>query len=352
MTKTWFPQRNTADAITATLKSFIHHIGYKLSKKTIEQDVEQHKEYPRLSFETIAAILKSWQIQSLVYQVAYQKISEMPMPSISLLNETIDGVKIGVPVVFYSVNEDSLTYIHPRKGWVHESHDSLKFKWCKTMISLISISSDGETDFDKRENEYAQEKLEHPERSILKNINGFMTEKECNYIIKLAEPLFKRSKVDGDTSIIDSRTSFSAFLPFSDDSILNQVRERASKLLGLPQQNFEHFQCVSYEVGQEYRSHYDTFDPLTKDGEIALVDGGQRKYTLLVYLNDDFEGGQTYFPKLDVLCTPTKGCAALFENTDQQGQLIKSSFHTGLPVSKGKKYAMNIWVRESETKHL
>lgn len=67
---------------------------------------------------------------------------------------------------------------------------------------------------------------------------------------------------------------------------------------------------------------------------------------MLAYLNDDFDGGATYFPNVDILVHPKKKRVVIFNNLDDNGKVIKTAFHAGLPVTKGRKYAVNIWVRE------
>ena len=129
-------------------------------------------------------------------------------------------------------------------------------------------------------------------------------------------------------------------------SCQRSVRKKISEFLSIDANRFEHFQCVSYSVGQEYQAHYDTFDASTKEGRLEIELNGQRQFTVLIYLNDDFEGGQTYFPKLDLLFTPKKGAGLFFNNTYGDGCVIESSFHAGLPVSSGRKIALNIWIRE------
>jgi hypothetical protein len=70
-----------------------------------------------------------------------------------------------------------------------------------------------------------------------------------------------------------------------------------------------------------------------------------RKHTLLVYLNDNFSGGETYFPELMLKVSPSTGKALHFLNEDRNGKIIPLSLHAGLPVQNGVKYACNIWVK-------
>lgn len=127
--------------------------------------------------------------------------------------------------------------------------------------------------------------------------------------------------------------------------MLNSIRAKSSKLIEMPEENFESFQVVAYAIGQEFQNHYDTFAEDLPIGKEHLARGAQRKYTMLVYLNDAFEGGATHFPNLDRIVHPKQGRVLIFDNLDEQGKVVEASLHAGLPVFKGKKYAMNIWVR-------
>lgn len=183
----------------------------------------------------------------------------------------------------------------------------------------------------------------------LKNVtihDDFLTDDECKYIIDLAETVFEPSKLMGEENFVGfGRNSRTAFLMFREDKILNGIKKRASELIKLPESHFEFFQCVSYDPGQEYAHHFDTFDENTESGRKEIEEWGQRKYTLLAYLNDDFEGGCTQFPNLNLSVQPKKRSVIVFNNLDENEKVIGEAFHAGLPVTAGRKYAMNIWVR-------
>ncbi len=56
---------------------------------------------------------------------------------------------------------------------------------------------------------------------------------------------------------------------------------------------------LHYEPGQQIANHYDFVDPnTTLDYAGEIERNGQRIITFLVYLNEDYEGGETDFPKL------------------------------------------------------
>jgi predicted 2-oxoglutarate/Fe(II)-dependent dioxygenase YbiX len=60
-----------------------------------------------------------------------------------------------------------------------------------------------------------------------------------------------------------------------------------------------------------------------------------RYYSLVCYLNDDFEGGSTRFPALDYAVKPQCGKAILFPSR---------YLHGGEPVISGQKYILISWI--------
>merc|ERR1712224_636110 len=78
---------------------------------------------------------------------------------------------------------------------------------------------------------------------------------------------------------------------------------------------------------------------------------GMRRYTVLLYLNEGFEGGNTYFGTIDRVFQPEKGAALFFRNLfPEEGgpgaRIHPLSIHEGQPVTAGEKWIANCWVRE------
>jgi prolyl 4-hydroxylase len=78
-----------------------------------------------------------------------------------------------------------------------------------------------------------------------------------------------------------------------------------------------------YGPGEKHGAHWDT---------VVHLDGGiQSLVTLVFYLNDDFEGGETEFPELNQRISPRKGSALLFQHR---------ILHTATEVVKGAKFVL------------
>src|SRR5690606_20321446 len=160
---------------------------------------------------------------------------------------------------------------------------------------------------------------------------------DCANVMDLASPSFQRSMVSSDGTLYSgtyssARTSKTA--PCSGDAC-DAIIRRASMVVGACPTWFEPIQCIRYDQGDRFSSHFDP--PLDDDGRRI------REWTLLAYLNSGFEGGDTYFPLLDLTVRPSRGALLVFRNRGKDGRMNGYSLHAGTPVSAGIKYACNIW---------
>jgi prolyl 4-hydroxylase len=346
MQKNWYPQRNTIDAPVALIKNFIHYLKYPVSKFTIEKDAQEQSDYPlNISLATYMKLLEKWGIQHKAFKCGLENLKDIASPSILFMHEVTNTIE-GNFVMFYAVKDNEIEYLDARKGWVIEPLEEFGKKFGGVALSAQSITR-AESEFEEKEKAYEAKKFANPDLKNVQIKDNFLTDEECEYIIKLSTPEFNKSKLMGEENIVGfGRTSYTAELHvFPNDNILNNIKKRASQLINIPESYFEFFQCVSYDRTQEYANHYDTFDETTENGKRTILEGGQRKYTILAYLNDDFAGGGTHFPNLDLLVEPKKRRVVVFNNLDENEKVIKAAYHAGLPVTTGRKYAMNIWVR-------
>ena len=124
---------------------------------------------------------------------------------------------------------------------------------------------------------------------------------------------------------------------------------RICKKFNYKLENCEPLQVVKYEPGGFFKTHVDACceDTLICKKENSLV--GKRLATIIIYLNDDYEGGETEFVLLDKKIKPEKNTAVLFMNVgenDNKCHLL--SHHRGNNIISGTKYICNIWIREKK----
>lgn len=173
-------------------------------------------------------------------------------------------------------------------------------------------------------------------------VRDFLTEAECDALIRLADPLLLRSKTNGGET--ESRTSRSCHLrktTYPCPSILAKVHA----LTGKPIEQMETPQVARYEAGQYYTMHFDGDDSRAHSGGRFLEEGGQRVCTCLIYLNDVLRGGATKFNRLGFCVAPRKGAAVVFFPGFVEGGLCQQALHEAMPAVD-RKYVCQIWLRQ------
>lgn len=185
----------------------------------------------------------------------------------------------------------------------------------------------------------------------LVEMTNLLTHNECKHLIALAEKQgLNESEVTQYTetgSAIDmtSRTSKTAWMEDKKDPLVAKLSAISSALCGLPAENHEMLQIASYDIGGRFNPH---FDACTLDDETcAKIDrfSGRRRSSLLVYLNDDFQSGETEFVELGHKVIPKQGKAIFFWNTmgNSDESIIAVSKHAGREVKSGKKWICTKW---------
>jgi hypothetical protein len=123
--------------------------------------------------------------------------------------------------------------------------------------------------------------------------------------------------------------------------------EKVTSLTGKPLEHCEYPQVAKYVAGQQYGQHFDGFCNLagpTARNELSL--GGNRLATVLLYLSDVGEGGETYFHYMDLKIRPTKGTALVFFPSTANGELNVQTVHAALPTIDTKYVSSGVGTRE------
>lgn len=202
-------------------------------------------------------------------------------------------------------------------------------------------------------------------RPLLFEVPTLLSPDECNHIVERATPSLARSHVMGSADDV-YRTSENTWL--TADAQLQALQRRIAALIGLPELYIRHksedLQVVSYTTGGTFKVHHDSaaFHP--------------RLVTILVYLNDVEDGGETWFPGSNkstveeaisdaqqymqecsaekhlippgVKVVPSLGKGIIFINHAPSGELDPAAVHAGLPVI-GNKWIANYWIKSDFT---
>lgn len=183
----------------------------------------------------------------------------------------------------------------------------------------------------------------------VKEFPNFLTEEECDQIIALSKnKLFESRVYDGADDLYETQWRQSSQCWLHDtEELVDKISQKVKDITNshhLPQ---EHLQVVNYKQGGFFSPHYDACQGTPEFCARMNGDEGPRYLTLLIYLNDGYEGGETVFPHHNVQKTvkPKKGKAVLFQSVDEDGEIIPEALHGGQPVKSGEKWIANKWIR-------
>jgi hypothetical protein len=157
----------------------------------------------------------------------------------------------------------------------------------------------------------------------IRAIEGFATPAECAWLVELARGSLRRAQIYR-----------------KDAPGYTEAGTRTNS------ENFEVAKLLHYEPGQQFAPHCDFQDPATPALAQEVARRGQRVATVLVYLNDDYEGGETDFPLVGLRHRAAQGDALLFWNVKPSGMLDYDTLHAGLPPTRGVKWVLSQWIRE------
>ena len=195
----------------------------------------------------------------------------------------------------------------------------------------------------------------HGERTSLSDaprvriIRGFASPSECAWLIDRSRSRIAPAKVidpNGVQKLDPARTNSGAEFPVQDmDIVLEVIRNRISTATRIPVPVFEPTQVLHYDVGEEFKPHHDFLDPANPDHG-NLLEFGQRIATFLIYLNEEFEGGETQFPKVGIEFRGKAGDAIFWANVDREAQPDPLTLHAGLAPTSGEKWILSQWIRD------
>ena len=186
--------------------------------------------------------------------------------------------------------------------------------------------------------------------------NNFISIEECDQIINMAKDNLKTSFTLGyekveltkekKKELEKIRKSNQTWISKKNNIVLN-IMNKVSDIVNMPVDNFEDLQVVRYQPNEYYNAHHDACCTDNIHCENFVKRSGQRLYTFLIYLSEDFTGGFTEFKNLDKKYKLNKGGAIFFHTLDKNKNLCHDlALHAGLPITSGVKWICNIWVRE------
>lgn len=185
---------------------------------------------------------------------------------------------------------------------------------------------------------------------MIEEIENFLTKEECDQIVEFS--LKEIQSCAGSCKFMKMHP-----VEIKDESfeIWAKIKNSISEKIQLPLENQEKLLAIRYDVNGSYSEHYDSFLKHRENSiytnqfyEQSIASGGQRKITVIIYLNDDFTGGETNFPQLKIKIKPEKGKLVFWNNLDENADTNLNMIHAGMPVLNGQKWVLVIYVREKK----
>lgn len=174
----------------------------------------------------------------------------------------------------------------------------------------------------------------------IERVEALLTDEECAFLVELAEPRMRRATIfhDLEQRFVEDpvrRSDKAGFPVVSEWPFVRAINLRIAAASGTAVECGEPLQVLRYGPGQEYRPHFDAIEGMENP----------RVLTALVWLNNDYAGGETRFDELAISARGGIGDLLLFANTRADGGPDPRTRHAGAPVTSGTKFLASRWIR-------
>lgn len=173
----------------------------------------------------------------------------------------------------------------------------------------------------------------------------FLPPELCASLIALIDKDRRPSTIADANGDMYFRTSETCDLDAGEPAV-EDLEARLQDLHGIDPAHGEPVQGQRYDVGQEFKSHTDYFDPGGVDFTKYCSVAGQRTWTFMIYLNEVEAGGGTRFMTIRKIVQPETGKLLGWNNRRPDGRPNPNTLHQGMKVRKGVKYVITKWYRE------
>lgn len=190
-----------------------------------------------------------------------------------------------------------------------------------------------------------QEKLHEKVRRV----SGLVSPLVCAWLIGRAQgrlgPALVYDSVSRSNMVHPMRTNTMLVFDYATlDVVQFLLQARMSQTCGYPIQFFESPMVLHYDVGQQITPHFDFIDAQAADYAQQIREQGQRMITFLLYLNNEYAGGETTFPELGIVHRGTAGDGLYFINAHEDLSPDRRMLHTGSPPTAGEKWIVSQFI--------
>jgi hypothetical protein len=183
------------------------------------------------------------------------------------------------------------------------------------------------------------------------HVPGLCTPPVCEWLIDRAQGRLERAlvydAVEKREMEHEMRTNTAANFDHATlDVVQFLVQARMAKTCGQRLQQLEAPMVLHYDPGQQIKPHFDFIDTAAPDYAQQIQQQGQRMITFLLYLNDNYEGGETTFPELGIVVRGRRGEGLYFVNSRSDRSADRQMLHTGSPPTRGEKWIVTQFIRD------
>lgn len=188
------------------------------------------------------------------------------------------------------------------------------------------------------------------QQPVLAVLGSVLSVAECEQLMALARPRLRPSTVadpvSGKDLQADYRDSEGMFFRLNEDPFIARLDRRIAELMQCPVARGEGLQVLRYGPGAKATPHHDYLQPSSPAHVQSIARSGNRISTLVVYLNQVADGGETVFPEVGLAVSAQQGQGVYFEYGNSLRQADPKSLHAGAAVRQGEKWALTKWMRE------
>jgi prolyl 4-hydroxylase len=192
--------------------------------------------------------------------------------------------------------------------------------------------------------------LEVLEEEGIAVVDNFITPLECNLMLEELEFTHWQDSVvvkyignENSPAYLSNmrKSQTSGQIWFSDEinAILALIEERLACLLSTTRNHFEEWQATRYHRNDRFDYHVD-------GGNWERTAAGERKRSIIMYLDTPVHGGETHFRAFDRTIEAKAGRVLIWNNLLPTGKCNFAMIHAGLPVEEGTKTILVSWERE------
>ena len=283
-----------------------------------------------------------------------------PADGISMLNEATQKGHADAPAVLSILHALG---IHVEQGWNHalalmavsaERGNALSREQI-TILAGVPVDSPQDSksligSIDLQKWVAPPQAVTVHEDPLIRAYESFASPEVCNWLIRRSRnrmaPAAVYDAVAGKVTHHSTRTNTVAIYNLVETDLLQLlVQGRMAVCTGVPFRHFEASSVLHYEVGQAIHNHFDFIDPASPNYEQQIQTQGQRIITFLLYLNDDYEGGETAFPELGISHKGKAGEGMYFVNALPDGGPDVRTLHAGVSPTRGEKWVVSQFIR-------